>query len=166
MVTLLLPLATTLPGSLVLLLAPAFSAPQDPRPGPSSTWEFLLGKYDADGDGRIARKEYTRDDAHWSNLDADGDGFLVASEVEGRRRRRRGRGDADRAAPVAPKVGQVAPGFELEVLPPPPPTPPPNGKPPVPATGKAPKEPKEPETLSLASFRGKRPVALIFGSYT
>lgn len=132
-------------------------------------WEYLSGKYDADDDGRITRKEYTRDDVHWKRLDANGDGVLTEAEIDGggRQRGRRGRegrgrrergsgGDAPR--PVAPKVGVMAPDFHLDVI-----------EPPRPETEgeEAPKEKKkEPERILLSSFRGKQPVALIFGSYT
>ena len=135
-------------------------------------WTALCEKYDADGDGVITRAEYTRDEAHWKNLDVDGSGALDRKEFEGRKWNR---GDAKRPEP--PKVGQLAPDFELELLPEPQKLLP--GEPassagratpagPISKGGKAEPDakPKEPVRVRLSSFRGKRPVALIFGSYT
>jgi hypothetical protein len=71
-----------------------------------------------------------------------------------------------------PKKGAAAPDFELEALPP-------RAKPAGEEAGeKPPKKPKggdaedepakkaKPERVKLSAFRGARPVALIFGSYT
>ena len=55
--------------------------------------------------------------------------------------RRRGRGPSDRPREGSLKVGDPAPDFELTRL---------DGK----------------GTVKLSSFKGKRPVALVFGSYT
>ncbi len=56
--------------------------------------------------------------------------------------------------PEAPKVGSVALDFELEVVVD------------VAKLGHEEKDKKKPESVRLSSFRGKKPVALIFGSYT
>ena len=56
---------------------------------------------------------------------------------------RGGRGPLDRSREGALKVGDVAPDFELQRL---------GGK--------------DEARVKLSSFQGKRPVALIFGSYT
>lgn len=132
-----------------------------------SVFEFLLLSYDADGDGQIARKEYTRDDAHWERLDVTQDGVLTEADFvsSGRRgwRGRSGRPGYTPGARVTPPVrGQQAPDFVLEVV--------------VPkqaaTVGKGQaktkrKEPAKPKPIKLSDFaRRKRPVALIFGSYT
>ena len=57
--------------------------------------------------------------------------------------------------PIA-KAGEMAPDFTLRVL---------EKKPSKPLT-KGDKKAKKPETFQLASLRGKKPVALNFGSYT
>ncbi|MBC8451240.1 MAG: hypothetical protein H8D72_00875 [Planctomycetes bacterium] len=147
-------------------LASGLDDPQPPKPEPlrtaSSIWEFLSGKYDADQDGRITRAEYGGDELHWARLDADGSGELTRSEIEARRspdlRKFKGK---QKKGPVAPKVGTMAIDFELEVVRD------------VSLIGHAKpdakgdiQEPKKPETVRLSSLRGKRRVALIFGSYT
>jgi hypothetical protein len=143
---------------------------QPPKPEPlrtaSSIWEFLSEKYDADQDGRITRAEYGGDELHWARLDADGSGELTRSEIEARRspdlRKFKGK---QKKGPVAPKVGTMAIDFELEVVrdaslig---------HAKPDAKPNAKGDSEdPKKPETVRLSSLRGKRRVALIFGSYT
>ena len=134
-----------------------------------SVWEYLSKLYDKDSDGKISRAEYTRDDEHWKRLDKDGDGFIVQAEVDsgGRRGGRRGgmrggmRGERA-AAPKPPKVGEVAPLFELDVL---------DEKKDKKAGSDDKKKDaktkaKKPKKVKLADFQGKKPVALIFGSYT
>ena len=70
-------------------------------------------------------------------------GVTFAQEREGRQgRRHRGRGGERMSKDDgAPKVGQAAPAFKLKSL---------DGK----------------TETDLATFRGKRPVVLFFGSYT
>ena len=115
-----------------------------PRAAGESVWDHVRARYDANGDGRIARAEYARDEEHWSRLDDDGDGFVVESEVAiaapGPGGRPAGEPSFDKGE--APKVGEWAPEFELEVL------------------------GREGELVRLGDFRGQRPVALVFGSYT
>ncbi|MEM7305773.1 MAG: hypothetical protein AAF682_03845 [Planctomycetota bacterium] len=135
---------TTLALSCAALLA---AAPPQEEPAKPTAWAFLAKKYDADGDGRITRKEYTRDDEHWKNLDVDGNGWIDEKEIEGR-----GWQKGKRAKVKPPAAGDAAPDFRLELLPPP---------------FLAEKEKlKKPELVQLSGFKGKRPVALIFGSYT
>ena len=154
---------------LVALAASALALEEEPPP-PPTVWEFLALKYDADADGRISRAEYQRSDETWVRLDSDGNGFLEASEFAGRARRgaRRERpAPSERAEqestvprPAAPKVGDPAPDFELAVL----------RRPAPAAAGTEPAQPQRsdraPLTIKLSGFADKRPVALIFGSYT
>jgi hypothetical protein len=130
------------------------SRPEDKA---ETVWEYIVLKYDADGDHSVSRKEYTRDDEHWNRLDTNADGMLDEAEFASRGRpgERRGpgsgRGGERTPWPEAPRAGDTAPDFELVVLPP---------------TNKAAGKPPKAELVKLFSFRKKRPVALIFGSYT
>jgi len=118
--------------------------------------ETLLKKYDKNDDGKIDRKEYPRGDKGFANLDKDKNGAIEKADLEARRQRgnRRGgnRGErgqrGERPAPAKiPAIGEVAPDFDL------------------PLVDKKDKDGKE-VTVKLSSFAGKKPVALIFGSYT
>lgn len=156
---------TTLAISLALLASLAWSGDQGDakksKPA-ASIWEYLTEKYDANGDGVITKKEYGKDKEHWQRLDVDGNGKLTKSEVEGRKNPNlRGKKAQERKVPKAPKAGSKAPDFELEVVVDVTTLGHPEEKP-ADKRGKA----KEPEKVRLSSFRGKRPVALIFGSYT
>lgn len=126
---------------------------QESRPAEPATdsWTYYAEKYDSNKDGKIAGEEYTRGKEAFARLDKNADGSLTAADFapEARGAGRRPAGQAGRGAEqggraraTAPKVGDVAPDFELPV---------------VGAEGK---------TVKLSSFKGKRPVALIFGSYT
>ncbi|PCJ52680.1 MAG: hypothetical protein COA70_11845 [Planctomycetota bacterium] len=146
-----------------------------PAPNPPTTvWELLQQKYDTNDDGKISPKEHERGEEAFSNLDADGDGFITQADIEapswgpGSRAQKRKKNMRNRRV-QPPKVGEVAPDFELQVLlheddavdknvsAESKPT----------KRSKAKKEkPKKPETMRLSSFAGKKPVALIFGSYT
>lgn len=121
-----------------------------------SIWEYLTGRYDRDEDQKISREEYTRSDDHFARLDRDGDGTIEKSDVE----QKRGRGDrektrergGERQKALAPSEGDQAPDFVLETL--------------IPKKkGKTEKSDKT-EKVRLSSFKGKKPVALVFGSYT
>jgi len=145
-------------GAAALLAIPA-DAQRDRRGGGQDrTWKFLAKKYDKNKNGKITFKEYKRDKEKFASLDQDGDGVLTEADFKGgggrggrgrggRRGDRggnRGRGDRDRGnkgAQVA-TLGKKAPDFELPTI----------------------KNPKK--TIKLSSFAGKKPVALIFGSYT
>lgn len=135
------------------------SAPEDKA---ETVWEYLVLKYDANEDGRVSQKEYTRGAEHWKRLDKDEDGFLDSKEfakASGRGGRRGAGGRAGAAGPkaVAPKVGAKAPDFELVVLP---------KKDAKSGDEKKAKKAAKAELVKLSSFQGKKPVALIFGSYT
>ena len=140
-------------------------------------WEYLSSRYDTNGDGKIDKKEYTRGSTQFDRLDKDKNGFIDADDTAqaggrgGERGGRRGggggagRGGRGGSQQSAPTEGSRAPGFELETL--------------YPAKeiesekkGDAKESKKEAEkepkfkSVSLKSFEGKKPVALIFGSYT
>lgn len=98
---------------------------------------------DADKDGKLAASEIT---SVFTAADADGDGVVSGSDLgaqarnaggRNRQRGRRGRGDAA----GVPQPGDAAPDFTLPTK---------DGK----------------SQVTLSAFAGKRPVALIFGSYT
>lgn len=68
--------------------------------------------------------------------------LLVAAAPQDRKRPKQGKG---------PDVGKTAPDFKLKKL----------------STEKSDKDKeKKPEYVTLSSFRGKKPVVLVFGSYT
>lgn len=104
----------------------------------------MLRRLDKDGDGDIQVGEVS---GLFATLDADQDEVL--SETELPRRRERGGGGRERAggrgerqSVGAPAVGDAAPDFDLPLV-------------------------KDAETtVKLSSFKGAKPVALIFGSYT
>lgn len=66
---------------------------------------------------------------------------MFAPTVDAQGRGPKGKGKSRRGADDAPKVGAVAPTFKLKTL---------DGK----------------REVALETFKGKRPVVLIFGSYT
>jgi hypothetical protein len=80
---------------------------------PGAEWvETLLGflreRYDADGDGKVARAEYQRDDEHWKRMDRDADGFVTAVDWE------KPPPDKRLREPIrAPGKGSLAPRFNL-----------------------------------------------------
>jgi len=111
------------------------------RGGGETTWKFLLGKYDADKDGKVSAKEYTRDKEAFARFDRDKDGFLTAKDwqqSDEQSSRRRGGNAKD----GAPEEGDKAPDFTLTYV----------------------GDKKRKATLS--EFVGKKPVALVFGSCT
>ena len=63
--------------ALALIVGAAASGASDPPP---QAWAFFRQKYDRDGDGRITRAEYGRDDAAFANLDRDRDGVVTESD--------------------------------------------------------------------------------------
>ncbi|MHC5211291.1 MAG: EF-hand domain-containing protein [Planctomycetota bacterium] len=62
---------------------PAPETETDARAEPDA-WTYLARRYDADGNGRITRDEYTRGDTTFARLDHDGDGAITATDWEGR----------------------------------------------------------------------------------
>ena len=149
--------------SLAATLAAQDPAPTEPRgqgeparpaqPPRSSLAELayrkLLGQYDKDDDGRITKAEYPRGEQAFANLDRNQDGFVTRADFDLRiapgSQRARGRsrqGAGARARPQPPRVGELAPDFELPLL------------------------GMKDTTVKLSDLRGDRPVALIFGSYT
>jgi hypothetical protein len=134
--------------------------------GQNATWKFLSKKYDKNKNGKITFKEYKRDKEKFGSMDQDGDGVLTKADFEGgggrgrggrggRRggdrggnrgrggdRRRGGGRNGDQGRGEVAQVGKKAPDFDLPTI----------------------KNPKK--TIKLSSFADKKPVALIFGSYT
>lgn len=112
----------------------------------NEVFDLLLRQYDKNKDGKITKEEYPRGEERFQRLDRNRDGVLTLEDFKtapGERGRRPGQqGRQRRERPRAPEAGKRAPDFTLPV--------------------KA--DPKKTETLS--SYRGKKPVALIFGSYT
>ena len=141
-------------------------------PTPKDPWQLLLSKYDADGDGRVTEKEYPRGKGHFGNLDRNRDRVLTDSDFEGsdwRRPAGRRGGGVDRSKKSPPKVGAMAPDFELPLVP--------GTGPPPPGAVESDEGREGTEEdfgkkalpfppIRLSSFRGDMPVALIFGSYT
>lgn len=108
----------------------------------AQVWDFLVEKYDKNKDGKISKDEYERGDETFARLDRNGDGFLTQNDWDGVRGRRPRQRPGDRLVGIAPEEGEVAPDFNLPYV-------------------------KEPEQrVRLSSFAEKKPVALIFGSYT
>lgn len=154
------PLPTACLAAIVALLfaACATSPPTKPAPdadrraaaraeaeaaGNAAILAKLLAQYDANHDGKVQQAEYPRGAQAFANLDRNRDGAFD---------------DADFRVPTPdpmavlaqrrtdparlPKVGDVAPDFELPML----------GMPDT--------------TVRLSTLRGERPVALVFGSFT
>jgi hypothetical protein len=107
----------------------------------AKAWEYFRERYDMDDDERVTREEYPRVDAGFERLDADEDGAISLQDFQKR----------DYAswslemkeyvvAGAGPRVGDVAPDFKLAS--------------------------SEDEEFDLARFREKKPVVLIFGSFT
>lgn len=95
-----------------------------------------LQMFDRDGDEQI---EITDLKAIFAEVDGDGSGVIEAGEM---RMRRGGGGRGSASGDSVPQPGSIAPDFEL------------------------PYAKNEDTTVRLSSFAGKRPVALVFGSYT
>lgn len=103
----------------------------------------LLAQYDVNRDGKVQQAEHPRGEQAFANLDRNRDGAFDAADfrvpppdpmaVLAQRR-------TDPAR--LPKVGDLAPDFELPML----------GMPGA--------------TVRLSALRGERPVALVFGSFT
>lgn len=147
----------------VLPLAVALPAQRAPQ-NPDAIWEHLSRQYDKDQDGRITPAEHGRGEQAFANLDRNRDGVITRDDLASTALRP-GAGVRGAARPTRreeaalPRVGDVAPDFELPRLAPPEPAPPVG-------TDAKPQTTPEPQLVKLSSFAGKRPVALIFGSYT
>ena len=98
-----------------------------------------------DGDGKIGGSEVPERMLRiFKRLDANGDGVADKKEIEAfqeRLRGRSGRNNGKSRRDDAPSVGTEAPQFTLKRM-------------------------ESDDTVELASFRGKKPVVLVFGSYT
>jgi hypothetical protein len=118
------------------------SSPDSTPGSPESALAFYRERYDANGDGRITRSEYTRSEAGFVNLDVDEDGVLTARDFASRWDEvpRGGQTKETIYAREGPDVGVPAPGFRLPST-----------------TG---------EVMDLDQFRGKKPLVLAFGSFT
>jgi len=133
------------------------------EPEPKSAWQLLTDKYDADKDGKISRAEYSKDDKYFVRLDADQNGFIEASDLKklGRPKDFRGKTEDEKDKVVIAAAGMVAPDFTLRVL---------EKAKPSPAKKINKKvgldDLFKPKTFQLSGLKGKKPVALIFGSYT
>jgi EF hand domain-containing protein len=145
----------------LLIQDPPTRPVQDPEP--KSAWQLLTDKYDADKDGKISRAEYSKDDKYFVRLDADQNGFIEASDMKklGRPKGYRGKTEDEKDKVVIAEAGKMAPDFTLRVLE--------KAKPnPAKKTNKKVglDDVVKPKTFQLSSMKGKKPVALVFGSYT
>lgn len=106
-----------------------------------NAWDYFRERYDENGDGRVTRAEYPRGEAGFARLDADEDGAVTLHDF-------REREDANWAeemkeyvvAEAGPRVGELAPEFRLTST--------------------------DGEEFDLARYRRKKPVVLLFGSFT
>lgn len=110
----------------------------------TEAWDYLQDKYDANGDDQLTEAEYSRGSEKFQRLDVNRDGVISPKDWEGnsrtqfsRSRQKRSRNSTNVAPPLK---GDEAPGFKLAYV----------------------NEPSK--TVELASFKGSKPVALIFGS--
>ena len=109
-------------------------------------WKVLAEKYDRDKNGEITLEEYGRSEERFGQLDKNDDGKLTLADLTSGRRNA-GAGNTVRGPEGPPKVGDEAPDFELPF---------------ATKDGKV----AEGRNVRLSSFKGEKPVALIFGSYT
>jgi hypothetical protein len=130
-------------GSAFVVLGLAACASHRPelafQPGALRVFAFLAAKYDRDGDGRIERREYPRSARAFAHLDADGNGAVERDDFADLWDGVP-RQDGFEYGEGGPQLGDPAPEFELTST--------------------------RGERIALRSFRGLRPVALVFGSFT
>lgn len=118
--------------SLLLALHTRTARSESPK-----VWDYLAKKYDKNGDGKLSRDEYKRDNKAFARLDRNGDGVLTSDDW-----RVAGNFPKFKTSYVAPKQGAPAPDFELAYV-------------------------SNPDKVArLSDFAGKKPVALLFGSCT
>ena len=106
-----------------------------------NAWAYFHERYDENGDGRVTRAEYPRGEDGFTRLDFDEDRAVTLDDFLDRE-------DANWAlemeeyvvAEGGPQVGELAPEFKLTSI--------------------------DGEEFDLASYRRKKPVVLIFGSFT
>ena len=118
---------------------------QNKNSGSVEVWDYLQDKYDANGDGQLTEAEYSRGAEKFQRLDVNRDGVISTKDWgEGNSHklfsRERQKRSSDSSSVAPPVKGDVAPGFNLTHV----------------------NEPSK--TVELASFKGSKPVALIFGS--
>jgi hypothetical protein len=123
----------------VVVMAQRGQGPQrgQGRGSSAEVWKALADKYDADKDNRVTVEEYPRGREKFESLDRNGDGVVSEEDFQMPAGRR-----GPRQPSQTPQSGDAAPDFEL------------------------PRAEDETKTVRLSSFAGKRPVALVFGSYT
>ena len=131
-------------------------SPRGGGSGSEDVWKILAEKYDKDRNGEISKEEYTRGGEKFTQLDRNEDGKLNEADFLGGRNRGGGRGGRGRgperdagagARSGIPEEGADAPDFELAY---------------ASKDGTA----KNGRKVKLSSFKGDKPVALVFGSYT
>ena len=135
---------------LVLALAVGVSFAEETG---SSPGDRFLQRFDEDKDGKVSKDEFPGRTEMFDRVDENKDGFIDESEINKRPPGGGGRGSSMRPPSggrppgvharedKGPKVGDVAPSFKLASL---------DGK----------------EEFELKTFKGARPVVLLFGSYT
>ncbi len=112
------------------------------RPNRADTYAFLLKTYDKDGDGHVSAAEYPRGKARFAELDRNADGVLDARDGASPPSRQDRRGERTGAGSAAKlEIGAAAPALTAHGL---------DGK----------------TEFKLADWKGKKPVVLIFGSWT
>jgi EF hand domain-containing protein len=126
--------------ALALLGACRSRAPAPEVEPASPVWQFLAARYDADRDGRITAAEYTRSARGFRQLDADGDGAVTPHDFDERFDGVPRQDEEFVYGEGGPEVGEPAPGFTLPTT--------------------------DGVELALESFRGHKPVVLVFGSFT
>jgi Ca2+-binding EF-hand superfamily protein len=123
--------------------APAPSRPDTAAPAPDALFRLL----DANNDGKLSKEELQNSPKLLDKLDRNKDGVLDQEELKAAPAKKTRPGEVNTPAAKSErvkdtlKVGDLAPDFTLP-------------------------EPKGTRELTLSSYRGKKPVVLIFGSYT
>ena len=79
--------------SLVAAEDPLAAVPMDLQQESSSILQYLVSKYDGDGDGRVGMDEYDRPGGAFGRLDRNQSGYLEAEDFEAERERGPGRSE-------------------------------------------------------------------------